>query len=88
MAGGWTRDGGVQEQIDASIEDAVELARQQIAAGKSLTHCAECEKAIPEARRKAIPGVRLCIECQSDLEKEQASYIGFNRRGSKESQLK
>ena len=26
MAGGWTRDGGVQDQIDASVEDAVKLA--------------------------------------------------------------
>ncbi len=88
MAGGWTRDGGVQEQIDASIEDAVEQARRQLADGESLTHCVECEAAIPEARRKAIPGVRLCVECQSDLEKRQTSSTGFNRRGSKDSQLK
>ncbi len=88
MAGGWTRDGGVQEQIDASIKDAVELARKQLADGESLTHCVECETAIPEARRKAIPGVRLCIECQSELEKGQTSPAGFNRRGSKDSQLK
>ena len=26
MAGGWTRDGNVQDQIDASVEDAVKLA--------------------------------------------------------------
>ena len=25
MAGGWARDGAVQDQIDASVEDAVEL---------------------------------------------------------------
>ena len=88
MAGGWTRDGGVQEQIDASIEEAVELARRRLAVGESLTHCVECETAIPEARRKAIPGVRLCVECQSDLEKGQTSSNNFNRRGSKDSQLK
>ncbi len=88
MAGGWTRDGGVQEQIDASIEEAVELARRQIADGESLTHCDKCESAIPEARRKAIPGVRLCVKCQSELEKQQTSPTSFNRRGSKDSQLK
>jgi len=27
MAGGWSRDGAVQEQIDASVEDAVQRAR-------------------------------------------------------------
>lgn len=88
MAGGWTRDGGVQDQIDASIDDAVELARRQLANGESLTHCDNCETAIPEARRKAIHGVCLCIDCQSELEKRQTSSTGFNRRGSKDSQLK
>ena len=31
----------------------------------------ECEIEIPFARRKAIPGVRLCIQCQEELEKKQ-----------------
>lgn len=70
MAGGWTRDGAVQEQIDASIEDAVKLARLQLPKGKSLSHCEECGTMIPQPRRQAIPGVRLCVSCQSDLEKE------------------
>jgi phage/conjugal plasmid C-4 type zinc finger TraR family protein len=88
MAGGWTRDGGVQEQIDASIEDAVKLDRSRLADGESLTHCEECEAVIPDARRKAIPGVRLCVNCQAELEKLQTSPAGFNRRGSKDSQLR
>jgi len=88
MAVGWTPDGGVQDQIDASIKDAVKLARSRLPAGESLTHCEECEAVIPEARRKAIPGVRLCVACQSELEKRQTTPTGFNRRGSKDSQLK
>ncbi len=88
MASGWTRDGGVQDQIDASIEDAVKLARSRLTEGESLTHCEECEEPIPEARRKAIPGVRLCIQCQAELEKQQPGLGGINRRGSKDSQLK
>lgn len=88
MAGGWTSDGAVQEQIDASVNDAVELARSKIPSGKSLTHCEECDEKIPEARRHAIPGVRLCIGCQSELEKQQRVSAGYNRRGSKDSQLK
>jgi phage/conjugal plasmid C-4 type zinc finger TraR family protein len=88
MATGWTRDGGVQDQIDASIEDAVKLARSRLPDGESFTHCEECETVIPEARRKAVPGVRLCVDCQSELEKRQTTPTGFNRRGSKDSQLK
>ena len=88
MAGGWTRDGGVQDQIDASVEYAVKLARSRLPDGESSTHCEECENAIPDARRKAIPGVRLCVSCQSEREEQQTTPTGFNRRGSKDSQLK
>ena len=88
MAGGWSRDGAVQDQIDASVEDAVKLARSRMPDGEGLSHCQECETPIPEARRKAIPGVRLCVSCQSALEKQQTPVTGFNRRGSKDSQLK
>ena len=88
MAGGWTRDGAVQDQIDASVGDEVKRARSRLPDGEGLTHCEECEVAIPAARRKAIPGVRLCVRCQSKLEKQQTTFTGINRRGSKDSQLK
>ena len=45
MAGGWTRDGAVNDQIEASIAD--ELSRLKTRAtpvGDSFTHCAECEE--------------------------------------------
>lgn len=32
--------------------------------GVSRTHCAECDEAIPHARQVAVPGVRLCFDCQ------------------------
>ena len=88
MAVGWTRDGGVQDQIDASVKDAVKLARSRLPDGEGATHCEDCEAEIPEARRKAIPGVRLCVSCQSEREKRQTTPAGINRRGSKDSQLK
>ncbi|SDO71641.1 DksA/TraR family C4-type zinc finger protein [Desulforhopalus singaporensis] len=88
MAVGWAGDGAVQEQIDATVESAVQLARSRMPQGQSLTHCAECEAPIPEARRKAVPGVQYCIECQSELEKNQKAASLFNRSGSKDSQLK
>ena len=87
MAGGWSKDGAVQDQIDASVKDAVERARQQLPQGQSLTHCEECDKEIPPARRQAVTGVRYCVECQSAL--DDANQIsGYNRRGSKDSQLR
>ncbi len=88
MAGGWARDGAVQEQIDASVEDAVKRARSQMARGTSSTHCEECEAAIPEARRTAVPGVKLCVKCQELEDAETKRLGGINRRGSKDSQLR
>lgn len=88
MAGGWSRDGAVQDQIDASVDDAVKRARSQLPRGESLRHCEECDAEIPEARRAAIPGVRRCVECQTVLDEQRESHGGYNRRGSKDSQLR
>jgi phage/conjugal plasmid C-4 type zinc finger TraR family protein len=88
MAGGWAKDGAVQDQIDASVEDAVLLARSRLPSGESRTHCEECNATIPEARRNAVPGVRLCITCQAAHDAEQGINSGYNRRGSKDSQLR
>lgn len=90
MAGGWARDGAVNEQIEASISD--ELARmraRKAPVGAALSHCAECGEAITPARRAAMPGVKLCLDCQS--QRDGAVRVrrgGINRRGSKDSQLK
>lgn len=88
MAGGFAKDGAVQDQIDATIEDAVKHARGQLPSGESLKNCEECDAAIPEARREAIQGVRLCVACQEELDKENKKTSGYNRRGSKDSQLR
>ncbi|MFO7707494.1 MAG: DksA/TraR family C4-type zinc finger protein [Desulfobacterales bacterium] len=88
MAGGWTRDGGVQDQIDASVEEGVSLARSRLPDGEGSIHCERCESVIPDARRKALPGVHLCVSCQAEIERRQTTPTAFNRRGSKESQLK
>ena len=88
MATGWAGDTAVQDQIDATVEDAIKRARSQLRSGPGLTHCEECDAEIPEARRKAVPGVRLCVPCQEAHDAEEASFSGYNRRGSKDSQLR
>jgi len=88
MATGWANEGAVQEQIDSTIDDAVQRARSRLARGESLSHCEECGAPIPEARRQAVPGVRLCIACQTEQDKQDAAFSGYNRRGSKDSQLR
>ena len=89
MAGGWTRDGAVQDQIDDTVRDALERARNELPRGASLTHCAECGEKIPAARRRALPGVRLCVACQEQHDSQTAAaFSAYNRRGSKDSQLR
>jgi phage/conjugal plasmid C-4 type zinc finger TraR family protein len=58
----------VQEQIDATVQDAVNRAKAQLPQGMGPLHCAGCGEAIPEARRAALPGVRLCLDCQQAAE--------------------
>jgi phage/conjugal plasmid C-4 type zinc finger TraR family protein len=88
MATGWAGDGAVQDQIDATVKDAIKRARSQLPQGPGLTHCEECSVEIPQARRDAVPGVRLCIACQEAHDQEHGAISGYNRRGSKDSQLR
>ncbi len=89
MATGWAKEGAVQEQIDSTVDDGVALARSRLhRGGASLSHCEECGEPIAPARRKAVPGVRLCVSCQTEQDAHSTRTTGFNRRGSKDSQLR
>ncbi len=88
MAKGFVNDDAVQDQIDATVADAVARARSKQRKGPGLSHCGECGAPIPEARRKAVPGVRLCVACQAERDREDSAFSGHNRRGSKDSQLR
>jgi RNA polymerase-binding transcription factor DksA len=88
MATGWAGEGAVQEQIDATVKDGILRARSRLPQGPALVHCASCGGVIPEARRLAIAGVRLCIACQETEDREAGQFSGYNRRGSKDSQLR
>jgi phage/conjugal plasmid C-4 type zinc finger TraR family protein len=87
MANGWARDGAVQDQIDDTVQDALRHARAKMPAGDSETHCVMCGEEIPEGRRQAVPGVKTCVPCQSARDTRPAP-TGYNRRGSKDSQLR
>jgi phage/conjugal plasmid C-4 type zinc finger TraR family protein len=88
MASGWAKEGAVQEQIDSTVEDALQRARDQLPKGESLRYCEECDGEIPQARREAMPGVHYCVACQQEIDKQQTAISGYNRRGSKDSQLR
>jgi phage/conjugal plasmid C-4 type zinc finger TraR family protein len=88
MATGWAGDGAVQDQIDATVKDGIDRAKSRLPQGPGLTHCADCGAAIPEARRAAVPGVRLCLACQQEHDREAEQFALYNRRGSKDSQLR
>ena len=89
MAGGWASDGAVNEQIEVSTAEA--LARMRLrnrAGGRGLSDCADCGEPIPEARRRAQPGVTLCVPCQTEADRARRPVGGMNRRASKDSLLK
>ena len=88
MATGWAHEGAVQEQIDATVKDAVDRAKSRLPQGESPEHCAACGEVIPEARRAALPGVRLCLACQEQADRDDVAVAPYNRRGSKDSQLR
>lgn len=88
MATGWAGDGAVQDQIDATVKDGILRAQQRLNTGPAATHCGACAAPIPEARRIAMPGVRLCVACQAEEDREIQQFSGYNRRGSKDSQLR
>ncbi|HAU77308.1 MAG TPA: DksA/TraR family C4-type zinc finger protein [Agrobacterium sp.] len=87
MANGWGPEGGIQDQIDATVTDALSAARSRLPSGEGTVECEVCGDEIPLRRRQAIPSVRTCIACQSERDK-QPTISTINRRGNKDSQLR
>ena len=88
MASGWAQDGAVEAQIQDSINDEIARVRRRLAGGESLAECEECGEPIPPARRLAMLGVRLCIECQQEADRGDLAVSLYNRKHSKSSQLR
>lgn len=47
------------------VEEQIALAQSLLPRGKGSPTCLDCGDSIPEARRKALPGVVCCVDCQS-----------------------
>ncbi len=56
----------INEQFQTAVLDAHHRNRPH---GPAAIYCEDCGEQIPEARRRAAPGCKRCIDCQSDLEK-------------------
>ena len=80
MATGWAGDGAVQDQIDATVKDGIIRAKSRLPQGPGASHCESCGAAIPEARRNAVPGVRLCVPCQEADDRETEQLWGEDYR--------
>ena len=88
MAVGWAQDGTVDAQIQDSINDEIARVRTRLTQGESLRECENCGEPIPQARRLAVPGVRLCLQCQQEEDGRERIVTPYNRRFSKSSQLR
>lgn len=88
MASGWAPDGAELEQIEATIEDGVAQIRARLRQGESAEFCRDCGEEIPFARREALPGVQFCVACQELRDQDEKFFQAYNRRGSKDSQLR
>jgi phage/conjugal plasmid C-4 type zinc finger TraR family protein len=63
-----------QERAAIRVEEAIALARSQLPTGPGTTHCVECGEPIPEARRKAMVGTYLCVECQERKDENKPTF--------------
>ena len=60
----------IHMHMNAVAEVQKKLAKQ--AEQPSAEECTECAEPIPEARRKLIPGVMLCVDCKEYHERKGA----------------
>lgn len=86
MASGFCSDDGVFHTIQTTLCNGVDFARSQLPDGESEVYCLDCGDEIPARRRIALPGVKYCVTCKVHYEKSYSEL--YNRRGSKDSQLR
>lgn len=57
-------------QVNIDVLTNAAISNISVYRGQSLHFCAECGNRIPENRRNAIPGCKLCFECQTMIEQK------------------
>ncbi|OQX10865.1 MAG: hypothetical protein BWK73_19095 [Thiothrix lacustris] len=67
------------DDIDVAAERSESERHRFIAArvrfvGESAHECRECGNDIPELRRKALPGIQICVECAAALEAQTRQF--------------
>lgn len=61
----------VQEELARNLANATHRP-----AGASEFFCLTCGEEIPEQRRRALPGVSLCVSCKQISELKRVHYKG------------
>lgn len=65
----------IQQREQEERERHINNARSRVFTPSRFT-CEECDAPIPEARRRAIYGVSLCVACQQITELKSRHYRG------------
>lgn len=87
MAVGFGPADGVQDTIESNLMNEIDRARSELQ-GKGTDYCInpDCGAKIHPMRKLAMPNARYCVNCQS--EHDGSAVTLYNRRGSKDSQLR
>ena len=56
------------DYMEWRLEQTLKARQPQAAPVASRVDCVRCYEPIPAARRKALPGVQLCVACQTMME--------------------
>lgn len=59
------------DRAQLELDAAIEALCMQEPACESAHWCDECDTEIPQARRLAAPGCRLCVHCQGMYERSK-----------------
>lgn len=57
-----------ENRVDALANQARRAALSGKTVSDSARTCHVCDESIPDARRRALPGVQTCVQCQAELE--------------------
>jgi len=59
-----------QPLIEREIETGLAEITAAIPKGESAKFCRDCGEKIPDARRRAVPGIKCCVFCSSQNESQ------------------